>query len=195
MVRANHSELNPHLTFLLNFLIEKVRFMKNLNLFLSILACLLLTTTNVLANTDSFACRATCVLVDSSKRAMYIFGSVKGFSERDITEAFDVMAQACHNKVTQSGFSGFEIALVKGVAKIDSHNIEYGREAHTSNAYFKLGFVVNLSQSQTSADSASYAVDRKFSYELNFADESSCGKVKSNLNGNPKYIGPDQPLG
>ncbi len=160
---------------------------------LSTLICL--SSQKSLASEDKYSCRATCIVVDALRSTMYSLGSVKGLSERDTSEAFDVMEQACKNKATAHGMNGEAISLIKGMAQISAEHAKSDSSTTQSAGSFKLGFIVNFSRSTSSTISEAHSTANKFSYELHYADESSCGEFKSNPNGNPKYIGQDQPLG
>lgn len=154
-----------------------------------------LSSTKSLAADDKYICRSTCVLIDTANSTIYKFGSASGKSEISTDEAFQVMEQDCKNKATARGFDGEATNLIRGIVQVSTDKIRQNTISTGNGRSFRLGFILDYSRSRSVNSLETHNTEDQFSYQVNFADESSCGPYVSNPDGKPKYIGPDTPLG
>lgn len=158
------------------------------------------------AANDRFICRATCAIVDVSKSAVFIFASSSGKSEISNDEAFEVTEQNCKNTVRNLGYDENSMILVKGMVRSASYDnrVDFTSETDrkgfaTSSMHERKKFFVksafNLARVREHESTQWTQRENSFSYSVEAADLSSCEGYHPNLEGNPKYIGPDTPLG
>jgi hypothetical protein len=170
--------------------------MKNQNVMVLILSLIVgLVSETSQAAADRYVCRSMCVVIDEANGSMAPLGSVRGLSEVSTDEGFEVMQQACRNLATSRGLSPATTSMIRGATRISSQHRQAQSESRGQQNSFKLGWGLDFSKSKSSSMSTGSSRESSFGYEVNYADESSCGPLVRHPDGNPKYIGSETPLG
>jgi len=168
--------------------------MKNLNVIVAsaiiVFTVSVRATTNTRGLNDKFECISTCVAVDFENRKIVNMGPAVGRSEIDAGEAFAVMAQDCANAVAPV-FSYAQTFLARSIrsGSTEATSSSYAEVPHGFQ-FFDFGYAPGprwFSRAESSS--------KGFTYTLVTPNLDDCKELKVNKKGEPKYIGPEHPMG
>ncbi len=153
------------------------------------------------------------MVIDAESKIAIQYRTVRGTSERDVLEAYDVAEQACVNQADQSPHAvfvkrGMRLVATSSYASGSTTSVEQSKANENSKSrYFGMRFFSLASNRTDQSKSAENSSKYHFAYsegsasvdvEVEFAnpiEKDVCGEIETDPTGRPKYIGRGRPMG